>query len=89
MSEQCQSCGASVASGAFLGLCPACSQGGESGGVTTATVSAGRPAWVKWALIVGGVLGVLFVLMMFTATCAPIAEPAVQETSAPMPKPNR
>ena len=64
MSDRCQKCGAPVAAGAFLGLCPACSQSGETGAGSSVSVGGGGKAWVKPLIIVGAILGLLFVLMM-------------------------
>ena len=81
MSDRCQKCGAPVASGAFLGLCPACSQSGETGAGSSVSVGGGGKAWVKPLIIVGVILALLFVVAtVFLTAGAPVK---VQQQTVP------
>ncbi len=65
MSNACQKCGAPVQDGAFLGLCPACSQGEATAEAPSISArSGGQPSWLKPALIIGGIVGILFILVL-------------------------
>jgi hypothetical protein len=66
MSNACQKCGAPVSSGAFLGLCPACSQSDQASANLSSTLSGGRAKWVKPVIIAAAVLALLAFVAVFT-----------------------
>jgi hypothetical protein len=84
MSNACQKCGAPVSSGAFLGLCPACSQGDQASANLSSSPGGGRPKWVKPVIIAAAVFALLAFVAVFTLYTASAPEKSRAPQIAPV-----
>jgi hypothetical protein len=84
MSNACQKCGVPVSSGAFLGLCPACSQRAKASANLSSTLSGGRAKWVKPVIIAAAVFALLAFVAVFTMYTASAPPDMLQHQISPV-----